>query len=209
MVRHTAVVASVVFGLLLLLGVNWAFVKPDDFSASPPLVAYYADDGNAVQVALACVAVVLAAGLLLVTQGWIAASIEGARARTLPMDIARRSATITATMMGAGAAAWSVAVWNNLFYDELSAETTKLLLMLGWLLLSFVGMFAAALMVGAMSVAMRSVDGVPGWLWAGGFVASALLLLGTMVVPMVVLPVWMALASWKIGELREAPTDWR
>lgn len=86
-----------------------------------------------------------------------------ASARTLPLDIARRSATITATMMGAGAAAWSVAVWNNLFYDELSAETTKLLLMLGWLLLSFVGMFAAALMVGATSVAMRSVDGVPGW----------------------------------------------
>ena len=207
MARHTTFIASVTFGLLLLLGVNWAFVKPDDFSASPPLVAYYADDGNAAQVALACVAVVLAAGLLLVVQGWIAGRIEGASTQALPMDLARRSATIAATMMGAGAAAWSVAVWNNLFYDELGAETTKLLLMLGWLLLSFVGMFAAALMVGAMSVAMRSVEGVPGWLWGSGFVASALLLLGSMVVPMVVLPVWLALASWKSGQLRGADTN--
>jgi hypothetical protein len=207
MVRHNPVIASVVFGLLLLLGVNWAFVKPDDFSASPPLVAYYTDGANSVQVAIACLAVVLAAGLLLVVQGWLAARIEGASTRTLPTELAKRSATIAATMMGAGAAAWSVAVWNNLFYDELSAETTKLLLMLGWLLLSFVGMFAAALMVGSMSVAMRSVDGVPGWLWGSGFVASALLLLGSMVVPMIVLPVWLALASWKSGQLRGADTN--
>ena len=88
MLRYWPLVGCVVFGLLLMLGVNFAFARPDDFSASPNLVAFYESDRHAIEVALGSVAVVIAALLLLVLTTRLTAR---ARDRGRP----RRSATGT------------------------------------------------------------------------------------------------------------------
>lgn len=189
--KYPAIVATAAFSILLLLGINFAFVKPDDLSAGSKLVAYYADDGNAFQIAIGCLSLVVAAGLFLGIQGWLGWELLSRSASKAPMDLAGRAATIAAALMLVAAALWGVAIWNNLYYDGLSGEVTKTLLMLGWLVLAFGGMLSAAFMIATTSFALRSVPGVANWLVILGYVAAALLVLSPMVAPILALPVWM------------------
>ena len=112
--------------------------------------------------------------------------------RTMALELAGRAATIAAALMLVAPALWSVAIWNNLYYDPLSSEVTKMLLMAGWLVLTFGGMLAAALMIAATSFALRGVPGVAYPLVIMGYVAAALLVLSPMFPPPILaLPVWM------------------
>ena len=178
--RSWPVGASAAFGILLMLGVSLAFGRPDDLSAGPALVAYYADDGNALEIALGCVSVVFAAGLFLAIQSWLGAKLLSASASKPALELAGRAATIAAALMLVAPALWSVAIWNNLYYDPLSGEVTKTLLMAGWLVLTFGGMLAAALMIAATSFALRGVPGGAFPLVIMGYVAAALLVLSPM-----------------------------
>ena len=195
MLRYWPVGGSAAFAILLLFGINASFGKPDDLSAGPALVAYYADDGNAVEIAVECVSVAAAAVLLLGVQNWIGAKLLASGASTTWVSLAGRAATVATALMLTAPALWSVALWNNLFYDELSGEVTKVLLMLGWLLFAFSGMLAAALMVAATSFALKGVSGIPGWLVVLGFVAASVLVLSPMVAPIVALPIWMLVTA--------------
>ena len=193
--------ASAAFGILLMLGVILAFGRPDDLSAGPALVAYYADDANALEIALGCVSVVVAAGLFLGLQTWLGAKLLSASASKPALDLAGRAATIAAALMLVAPAMWSVALWNNLYYDELSGEVTKALLMMGWLVLAFGGMLAAALMIAATSFALRGVPGIANWLVVMGYVAAALLVLSGAGPPILVLPVWMLVMVSRVRSL--------
>ena len=198
--RYPAIVATAAFSILLLLGISLAF-KPNDLSAGPKLVAYYADDGNAFQIAIGCVSLVVAAGLFLGIQSWLGWKLHSTSASKAPLDLAGRAATIAAALMVVAAALWGVAVWNNLYYDGLSGEVTKTLLMLGWLVLAFGGMFAAALMIVATSLALRSVPEVANWIVIMGYVAATVLVFSPMVPPIVALPVWMLVVVSRVSSL--------
>ena len=201
--RYLPIVAAAAFGILLLVGVTLAFGKPDDLSAGPKLVAYYADDGNTLQIAIGCISLVVAAGLFLGIQSWLEAKLLGASASKSALDLAGRAATIATTLMLVAAALWGVALWNNLYYDGLSGEITKVLLMLGWLVFAFGGMLAAAFMIAATSFAMRGVPGVANWLVIVGYVAAALLVLSPMGPPIVALPIWMLVMVTRVRSLSD------
>ncbi len=204
MLRYWPLVGCVVFGLLLMLGVNFAFARPDDFSASPNLVAFYESDRHAIEVALGSVAVVIAALLLLVLTTRLTRALETEGGRDA-LQLARSLATATAVLLAAGGAVWSVTVWNRLFYDPLTAETSKLLLMLGWMLAAFAGMFAAAAMVASTTVAMRTVEAAPRWLERLGYLLAIVLLLSPMLPPMLALPIWLLVALYRLRDLAAPP----
>jgi hypothetical protein len=191
-------IAALAFGVLLVFGVQAAFVIPDDFSASPELVAHYADDGHAVVIALGSIAIVVAALLMLAVHRWLITQLSDRGASGLALEVARGAATVSAALMAAGGATLSVTVWNGIFYDDLGAEATKLLLMLGWMLLSFAAMVAASAMVAATSLGIRKLPGSPVWLERGGYAVAAAVLLSPMVAPMLVLPIWLVASGWSL-----------
>jgi hypothetical protein len=209
--RAVTVIAALAFATFYVAALFGVMDLPEEADTDAAVLATYTDSGKRAGLT-AGVYLLAAAGLSFL---WFLASL---RARLRPKNgdaplatIALAGGLVYVAMLFTAGAAFGVlplAIGVGEFEAQsVDPDLARVLVQFGFTILLIYGLLAAAVMVLATSLAAFRDAALPRWLAIAGFIVAALLLLGPIYVPQLLVPLWavataIALARRPVG----APT---
>lgn len=192
--RTVTLIAALAFAAFYIAALFGVMDLPEEADSDAAVLATYTESAKRTGLTVG-VYLLAGAGLSFI---WFLASL---RARMRPPDVDARLSTIAhagglvyvAMMFTAGAAfgVLPLAIGVGEFEVEaLDPALARVLVQLGFTILLIYGLLAAAVMVLATSLGALKTGVLPRWLAIAGFVVSALLLLGPVYLPQLLVPLW-------------------
>lgn len=192
--RIGAAIAAVAFAVFYVTALFGVMDLPEEADSDAAVLATYADAGKRAGLT-AGVYLLAGAGLSFV---WFLASLRERLRRDgvgagLSTTAFAGGLVYVAMLFTAGAAfgVLPLAIGVGEFEAEaVDPAVARVLVQFGFTILLIYGLLAAAVMVLATSLAALKMRLIPRWLAIAGFVVAALLLLGPIYVPQLLVPLW-------------------
>lgn len=191
--RAVTVIAALAFALFYIAALFGVMDLPEEGDTDAAVLATYTDSGKRAGLT-AGVYLLAAAGLSFL---WFLASL---RARLRPhagdalATVALAGGLVYVAMLFTAGAAFGVLPLaigvGELESEAVDPDLARVLVQLGFTILLIYGLLAAAVMVLATSLAAVRDAVLPRWLAIAGFVVAALLLLGPVYAPQLLVPIW-------------------
>jgi len=189
--------SGLLFAVLAVVGLLQG-APPGRDDPDPVISAFYADAANRGRVVVALYLPSLAGAFFLGFLGHLCRRLrraEGEAGSLAVVALAGGVGFVTLFLAGSSASAAAAASMTFGNVPQPSAELARILPQLGALLLLLPGLFAAIVLVVATSLLALRTGVLPRWLAWAGFVAAVILLAGPLFLPLLVLPLWVAVVS--------------
>jgi hypothetical protein len=202
-------IAGLVFFVLFVVGFLLGGGTPEYDASDREWVEWFEDDGNT-NVQVVAMFLMVAAAFALVC--FVAVLTRQLRATNRPelVNVAIGAGLVLAAMIVIGGIAMnqvSAAITfggSNGDYPIPRADVLRQSEQLGFGAILLGGGWAAVLLVGATSLAVRGTDLLPRWLVTAGYVAAVLLLFSVIFFPFALLPLWVLAVSIVMPRRRAA-----